>query len=63
MPSVAVVLKNFAMFLSIPLGIYWWITEGPGAIFDACRRWIRRRRTQNNQANKTLVATGDNVSS
>lgn len=63
MPSAAVVLKNFAMFLSIPLGVYWWITEGPGAIFDACRRWIRRRCTQNNQANKTLVATGDNVSS
>jgi hypothetical protein len=63
MPSAAVVLKNFAMFLSIPLGIYWWITEGPGAIFDACRRWIRHRRTQNNQANKTLVATGENVSS
>jgi hypothetical protein len=63
MPTVAVVLKNFAMFLSLPLGIYWWITEGPGAIFDACRRWIRRRRTHNNQANKTLVASGDNVHS
>jgi hypothetical protein len=49
MPSAAVVLKNSAMFLSIPLGIYWWITEGPGAIFDACRRWIRHRSTQNNQ--------------
>jgi hypothetical protein len=61
MPSVSVVLKNFAIFLSIPLGVYWWITEGPGATFDACRRWVRRRRAQNNQANKTLVATGDNV--
>jgi len=39
------------MFLSIPLGIYWWITEGPGAIFDAFRRWFRHRRAQNNQAN------------
>ena len=63
MPSVAVVLKNFAIFLNLPLGVYWWITEGPGAIFDSCRRWIKRRRTQTNQANKTLVATGDNVSS
>jgi hypothetical protein len=45
MPSATIVLKNFAIFLSIPLGIYWWITEGPGAIFDTCRRWITRRRT------------------
>jgi hypothetical protein len=52
MPSAAVVLKNFAMFLSIPLGIYWWITEGPGAIFDTCRRWVRRRRPQIIQANR-----------
>ena len=50
MPSATVVLKNFVIFLSIPLGIYWWITEGPGAIFDACRQWFRRRRAQNNQA-------------
>ena len=61
MPSAAVVLKNFAMFLSIPLGIYWWITEGPGAIFDACRRWVVRRRTQKIQANKTAHPTAGNV--
>lgn len=61
MPSMAVVLKNFVMFLSIPLGIYWWITEGPGAIFDAFRRWVRRRRTQNIQANKTAHPTAGNA--
>ena len=61
MSSAAVVLKNFAMFLSIPLGIYWWITEGPGAIFDAFRRWVSRRRTKNNQANKTLHPTAGNA--
>lgn len=57
MPSALVVLKNFAVFLSIPLGIYWWITEGPGAIFDACRRWFRHRRAKNKQANKTAHPT------
>ena len=61
MPSAAVVLKNFAMFLSIPLGIYWWIVEGPGAIFDTCRRWVRRRRAKNNQANKPHHPTAGNV--
>ena len=61
MPSATFVLKNFAMFLSIPLGIYWWITEGPSAIFDACCRWFRHRRAQNNQANKPAHPTADNV--
>lgn len=45
MPSVLTVLKNFGIYLSVPLGIYWWLTEGPGALFDAFRRWIRRRRS------------------
>jgi len=44
------VLKNFAMFLSIPLGIYWWLTEGPGAVFDAFRRWLRSRRPRITQS-------------
>jgi hypothetical protein len=44
MPSMLTVLKNFAIYLSIPLGAYWWLTEGPGALFDAFRRWIGRRR-------------------
>ena len=44
MPSMLTVLKNFAIYLSIPLGAYWWLTEGPGALFDGFRRWIGRRR-------------------
>ena len=44
MPSIGVVLKNYAIFLSVPLGAYWWVTEGPGAIFDSCRRWIGSQR-------------------
>jgi len=43
MPSTWVVLRNFTVFLSVPLGAYWWVTEGPGALFDAFRRWIRNR--------------------
>jgi hypothetical protein len=44
MPSVWTILKNFGIFLSVPLGIYWWLTEGPGALFDSFRRWIRKHR-------------------
>ena len=43
MPDAGVVLKNFAVYLSIPLGIYWWLAEGPGAVFDAFRCWLRAR--------------------
>jgi hypothetical protein len=45
MPSTSTVLKNFVIFLSVPLGVYWWVTEGPGALFDVFRRWIRQRRS------------------
>lgn len=44
MPSLWLILGNYVMFLSVPLGVYWWVTEGPGAIFDAVRRWRARRR-------------------
>ena len=43
MPSVWAVLKDFAIYFSLPLGVYWWVTEGPGAIFDSFRRWVRSR--------------------
>lgn len=46
MPSAWAVLKNFSIFLSIPLGIYWWLTEGPGALFDAFRRMLRISRAK-----------------
>lgn len=60
-PSVVVVLKIFVMFLSIPLGGYWWITEGPGAIVDALRRWLRRRRHRR-QTTNALVIDVDSIS-
>jgi hypothetical protein len=55
MPSVAVVLKNFVIFMSIPLGGYWWVTEGPGAIVDALRRWLRRRRHRTQAASSPVI--------
>lgn len=42
-PSVWVVLKYFSLYLSIPLTIYWWLTEGPGALTDAIMRWLAGR--------------------
>lgn len=44
MPSAWPVLMNFTIYLSVPLGVYWWLTEGPGALVDSFRRWIRNRR-------------------
>ncbi|MFM7182355.1 MAG: hypothetical protein ACKO2G_12945 [Verrucomicrobiales bacterium] len=43
MPSALVVLKNFSIYLSIPLGAYWWLIEGPGALFEVFCRWLRPR--------------------
>ena len=40
MPSVGAVLKNFTLFLSIPLGIYWWLTEGVSALLNTFRIWV-----------------------
>jgi hypothetical protein len=39
----ATALQNFGFFLSLPLGIYWWLTEGPGALFDTLHRWLSQR--------------------
>jgi hypothetical protein len=39
-------LRNFCLFLAVPLGAYWWITEGPSAIIDAVRRIIAKRRSK-----------------
>ena len=41
MPPILTVLENYGIYLGIPLGVYWWLTEGPGAVFDAFRRWIQ----------------------
>lgn len=42
-PSVWVVLKYFSLYLSIPLTIYWWLTEGSSALTDAIMRWLACR--------------------
>ena len=39
-----IMLKHFVIYLSVPLGAYWWLTEGPGAFFEVFRRWIGSRR-------------------
>lgn len=38
MPRLGQAARFFLLYLSIPLGVYWWLTEGPGALFDALRR-------------------------
>jgi hypothetical protein len=41
--SLDEVSRNYATYLAIPLGIYWGITDGPFALLDVIRRWIRSR--------------------
>ena len=55
-PSPWVVLKNFTLFLSVPLAIYWWLTEGFGALTDAIMRWLadRSEKTQQQPTDITL---------
>jgi hypothetical protein len=48
MPSSWIIFKNFSLFLSVPLGIYWWLTEGPGAIIDTVRRLFSKWRSRSN---------------
>ena len=43
MPTAATVFLNYLTYLSIPLGAYWWATDGPFALIDALRRRLRRR--------------------
>jgi hypothetical protein len=43
MPPIWTVCSNFVIYLSIPLGIYWWLTDGPGAIIDLIRRRFSAR--------------------
>ncbi len=42
MPPVSTVFKNYLIYLAVPLGAYWWLTDGPFAIIDGVRRWIFR---------------------
>lgn len=43
MPDAATFLKSYLLYLAVPLGIYWWLIEGPGALFDTFRRWLKRK--------------------
>lgn len=31
------------LWMPLPLGLWWWFTEGPGALWDAWRRWFAKR--------------------
>jgi hypothetical protein len=42
-PGVWGMFKFHGLIVSLPLGAYWWMTEGPGALADALRRWLRKR--------------------
>jgi hypothetical protein len=42
--SASAPLLLFALGISIPLGIYWWLTEGPWALLELGKRWWTRRR-------------------
>lgn len=57
MPSVGTMVKNFSVYLSLPLGIYWWLTEGPGVLLDTFRRWIRRSRSRHSSGD--IVPSND----
>jgi hypothetical protein len=54
MPPVANVFKNYCLFISIPMGLYWWLTEGPGALIDVFRRWLKNRRSKKSPDESTL---------
>jgi hypothetical protein len=45
-PGLGASFANFLLYASLPLGIYWWTTEGPGAVFELLMRRLRRRREQ-----------------
>ncbi|MBK8040433.1 MAG: hypothetical protein IPK22_25365 [Verrucomicrobiaceae bacterium] len=43
MPPATTVFLNYCIYLSIPLGAYWWIVDGPFAVVDGLRRWLHQR--------------------
>lgn len=45
------ILAHFAVYLTIPLGVYWWLIEGPIAVFDLFKRlWNRTVGGSKNQS-------------
>jgi hypothetical protein len=43
----SVLFANHALLFAAPLGVYWWVVEGPCACFEAFRRWRAGRREKN----------------
>ncbi len=44
MPGFWGVMGGYVLCLSLPLGAYWWITEGPGAVIEQIHLWYGKRR-------------------
>lgn len=42
MPPWGVLLQKFSLYLSLPLSLYWCITEGPEALLLLIQRWTGR---------------------
>lgn len=53
--SAMMTLKYFTLYLSIPLTIYWWLTEGPGALTEAMIRWLASH-SEKTKAETTNIA-------
>lgn len=59
-PDGLTVLWDYTIYLSAPLGIYWWLVEGPWAIVDLVRRMIRQKKLASQQATGLLTHRQDN---
>lgn len=44
--SVVESLRSFTLWAAIPLGAYWWITEGPRALWQLFLSWYSRKRAR-----------------
>ena len=42
LPPWSSLLYKFSIFLALPLGVYWWITEGPLVLLQITRSWTQR---------------------
>lgn len=55
MPRFGELVKNYVIFLSLPLGVYWWLTEGPGALFDVGRRLYQKYKNRKADRHAALL--------
>ena len=44
MPPFSTVFQGFVVYLSVPLGAYWWLVDGPVAAVDMIRRLLGKWR-------------------